>query len=97
MGKNYHIYIMTNAHHTVLYTGVTGDIIKRGWQHKQRLVEGFSKRYNCTKLVYIEEYDHPQHAINREKQIKAGSRQDKIDLIEALNPEWRDLYEELLS
>ena len=86
---------MTNNHHTVLYTGVTGDIIKRGSQHKHKLVEGFTKRYNCTKLVYIEEYDHPRKAIDREKQIKAGSRQDKIDLIEEMNPDWLDLYEEL--
>jgi len=96
MEKKYHIYIMTNAHHTVLYTGMTGDLIRRCWQHKQRLVEGFTKRYNCTKLVYLEAYDHPWDAIDREKQIKAGSRQDKIDLIEKLNPNWRDLYEELL-
>lgn len=96
MDKTYHVYIMTNVHHTVLYTGVTGDIIKRGWQHKQQFLEGFTKRYNCTKLIYIEEYNHPQDAIDREKQIKAGSRQDKIDLIEDLNPDWRDLYEELL-
>jgi len=96
MKKKYHIYIMTNIHCTVLYTGMTGDIIYRGWQHKYRLVEGFTKRYNCTKLVYFEEYDCPQDAIEREKQIKAGSRQDKIDLIERLNSDWRDLYEELL-
>ena len=86
MAKKYHIYIMTNTRHTVLYTGMTGDLIHRAWQHKQRLVDGFTKRYNCTKLVYVEEYDHPQDAIDREKQIKAGSRQDKIDLIEQLNP-----------
>ncbi len=96
MAKKYHVYIMTNIHHTVLYTGMTGYIIKRGWQHKNKLTDGFTKRYNCTKMVYIEEYDNPQEAIDREKQIKAGSRQDKIDLIEDLNPEWRDLYEELL-
>ncbi|PAU94651.1 excinuclease ABC subunit C [Aliifodinibius salipaludis] len=96
MAKKYHVYIITNTHHTVLYTGVTGDILKRGWQHKQKLVDGFTKRYNCTKLVYIEEYDHPQGAIVWKKQIKAGSRQHKIDFIENLNPHWKDLYEELL-
>jgi putative endonuclease len=88
---------MTNAHHTVLYTGITGDIIKRGWQHKQKLVEGFTNRYNCTKLVYVEEYNHPQDAIDREKQIKRWTRKKKEVLIERLNPEWKDLYEELLS
>ena len=59
-------------------------------------MDGFTKRYNCTKLVYIEEYDFPQDAIDREKQIKAGSRQDKMDLIEGINPDWQDLYEVLL-
>lgn len=96
MKKEYHVYIMTNAHHTVLYNGITGDIIKRCWQHKHRLVDGFTKRYNCTKLVYIEEYNFPQDAIDREKQIKAGSRQDKLDLIEGINRDWQDLYEVLL-
>lgn len=96
MEKKYHVYIMTNAHHTVFYTGMTGDIIYRVWQHKHRLVDGFTKWYNCTKLVYVEEYDHPQDTIDHEKQIKSGSRKDKLDLIEQLNPNWRDLYEELL-
>ncbi len=96
MAKTYHVYIMTNVHHKVFYTGLTRDIIKRGRQHKQKLIEGFTKRYNCTKLIYMEEYNHPQDAIDREKQIKAGSRQNKLDLIEDLNPDWRDLYEELL-
>ncbi|NGP89194.1 GIY-YIG nuclease family protein [Fodinibius halophilus] len=86
MAKKYHVYIMSNAHHTVLYTGMTSDIIKRGWQYKQQLIDGFSKRYNCTKMVYIEEYNHPQDAIDREKQIKAGSRKKKLELIEELNP-----------
>ncbi|MDZ7657743.1 GIY-YIG nuclease family protein [Fodinibius sp.] len=96
MEKKYHVYIMTNTHHTVLYTGMTGDIICRGWQHKHRLVEGFTKRYNCTKLVYIEECDCPQDAIDREKQIKRWTRKKKEVLIERLNPKWKDLYEELL-
>lgn len=97
MQKKYHVYIMTNAHHTVLYTGISGDIINRCWQHKRRLIDGFTKRYNCTKLVYIEEYDHPQDAIDREKQIKRWTRKKKVILIERLNPEWKDLYEGLLS
>ncbi|PAU93747.1 excinuclease ABC subunit C [Aliifodinibius salipaludis] len=87
---------MTNVHHTVLYTGVTGDIIKRGWQHKKQLIEGFTKRYNCTKLIYVEEYNYPQDAIDREKQIKRWTRKKKEVLIQRINPEWKDLYEELL-
>ncbi|WP_217988400.1 GIY-YIG nuclease family protein [Aliifodinibius salipaludis] len=96
MVKTYHVYIMTNVHHTVLYTGVTGDIIKRGWQHKKQLIEGFTKRYNCTKLIYVEEYNYPQDAIDREKQIKRWTRKKKEVLIQRINPEWKDLYEELL-
>ncbi|MDZ7691022.1 MAG: GIY-YIG nuclease family protein [Balneolaceae bacterium] len=96
MRKAYHIYILTNANHSVLYTGVTGDIIRRIWQHRQKLMEGFTKRYNVTKLVYLEEFRDIEDAISREKQIKAGSRQRKLDLVNELNPEWKDLYEDLL-
>jgi putative endonuclease len=85
---------MTNRRDTVLYTGVTSDLKKRVWQHKDKLVEGFTKRYHVTKLVYYEVFDDILSAITREKQIKAGSRQKKIDLINATNPEWRDLYDE---
>ena len=96
MPKKYHVYIMTNKHQTVLYTGMTGSIIDRGWQHKHRLVDGFTKRYNCTKMVYLEEYEYPQDAIDREKQIKGWTRKKKENLINELNPEWKDLYEEVL-
>ena len=96
MRKTYHVYILTNSNHTVLYTGVTGDIIRRIWEHREKLVKGFTKRYNVTKLVYLEEYAEIENAIAREKQIKAGSRQRKIDLIEEMNPGWKDLYEDLL-
>jgi putative endonuclease len=90
-----YVYILTNRHNTVLYTGVTSDLKKRVWEHKQHLVEGFTKRYNVEKLVYYEAIDDVASAIAREKQIKAGSRQKKIDLVNGLNPQWRDLYEEL--
>ncbi|WP_138431950.1 GIY-YIG nuclease family protein [Fodinibius saliphilus] len=96
MEKKYHVYIMTNPHHTVLYTGITSDIIKRGWQHRKREVEGFTKRYNCTKMIYVEEYDHPQEAIDRENQIKGWTRKKKEALIKRLNPEWKDLYGEFI-
>jgi putative endonuclease len=93
--KQGYVYILTNRHNTVLYTGVTSDLKKRVWEHRQHLVEGFTKRYNVEKLVYYEESDDIASAIAREKQIKAGSRQKKIDLVNGINPQWRDLYEEL--
>ena len=79
----------------MLYTGVTGNLEKRIYEHKEKLVEGFTKRYHLTKLVYYEVYDDVYIAITREKQVKAGARQKKIALIESMNKEWRDLYEEL--
>ena len=84
---------MTNKNNTVLYTGVTRDIKKRAYEHKEKLVKGFTKRYNITKLVYYEVFDDPENAISGEKQIKGGSRQKKIVLIESINRKWEDLYE----
>jgi putative endonuclease len=95
MTKQYYVYILTNRGNKVLYTGVTSDVEKRVYQHREKLVEGFTNRYNIHKLVYYEITQDVQAAIAREKQIKAGSRQKKIDLINDMNPEWRDLYEEL--
>ena len=95
MGKNYYIYIMTNKNNTVLYTGVTGNLMRRIYEHKNKLGSVFTKKYNVTKLVYYEIYENPTNAIAREKQIKAGSRDKKIKLIESINPEWKDLYEDL--
>ena len=86
---------MTNKRNTVLYTGVTNDLKKRIYEHKEKLVEGFTKEYNVTKLVYYEVFDEIESAIVREKQIKGGSRQKKIELINGMNKEWRDLQEEL--
>jgi putative endonuclease len=95
MPKQYFVYILTNKHHTVLYTGVTSDLQKRVYQHRMKMVPGFTGRYNVSKLVYYEVADNPEAAIVREKQIKAGSRQKKIDLINAINPQRQDLYETL--
>ncbi len=92
----YYVYIMTNKNHTVFYVGMTNDLIRRVHQHKEKLVEGFTKRYNLTKLVYYEVAETAMAAIAREKQLKAGSRQDKVKLIKALNPKWLDLYEKIL-
>ena len=86
---------MTNMGHTTLYTGVTRDLRKRVYEHKEKLVEGFTKRYNITKIVYYEICSDIEGAIFREKQIKAGSRQIKIKLINSMNRDWRDLFDEL--
>ncbi len=93
MDKYYYIYIMTNRKNTVLYTGVTNNLRRRVYEHKEKLVKGFTKKYNITKLVYCEVFDRIEDAIMREKQIKGGSRQKKIDLINSMNKDWRDLYE----
>ena len=90
-----YIYILTNKNNTTLYVGVCEDIIKRVGQHKQKFVDGFTKKYNLSKLVYYEQYEDISEAIKREKQLKGGSRKKKEDLVVKMNSEWRDLYEEL--
>jgi len=95
MEKNYYVYIMTNKNNTVLYTGITSDLKKRIYEHREKLVEGFTERYNIIKLVYYEIFKNAESAILREKQIKAGSRAKKIELINSLNDDWKDLYNEL--
>ena len=92
--KQYCIYIMTNSRHTVLYTGVTNDLLRRVEEHKNNKGTIFTKKYNVNKLLYYECGDDINIAIAREKQIKAGSRKKKIDLINSMNPEWKDLSEE---
>jgi len=84
---------MANKNNTVLYTGITSDLKKRVYEHREKLVSGFTKKYNVSKLVYYEIYQDPENAILREKQIKAGSRQKKIDLINTMNKKWLDLYD----
>ena len=93
MSENYYVYIMTNNRNTVLYTGVTNDLKRRVYEHKEKLTDGFTKKYNITKLVHYEVSEDIENAILREKQIKAGSRQKKIDLVNSQNKEWADLYE----
>jgi putative endonuclease len=88
---------MTNKRNTVLYTGITGDLIKRAYEHKQKIVEGFTKKYNLNKLAYYVVFNDPENAIAREKQIKAGSREKKLQLIGGMNPGWKDLYDEIAS
>lgn len=90
------IYIITNRKNGTLYTGVTSDIIQRIYQHKNGITKGFTSKYSCKTLVYFELHDTMYDAISREKQIKAGSRADKLRLIEGMNPTWKDLYEEII-
>jgi putative endonuclease len=96
-GNQFYVYIMTNNYHTVLYTGVTNDIIKRVNQHRSGYGGIFTRKYNIIRLVYYEVFIDIKAAIIREKAIKGGSRQAKIDLINRLNPEWKDLFEEFKS
>ena len=91
-GKQYFVYIMANRSKT-LYTGVTNDLMRRVYEHKNKMIEGFTKKYNITKLVYYEETNDIQVAISREKQIKGWLRGKKIALIESVNPKWNDLSE----
>ena len=92
--KKYYVYFMTNAHNTVLYVGVTSNLIKRVYEHKiKKNPKSFTARYNLDKLIYYEVYDTPDEAIAREKQIKKWNRKRKNELVERENPEWKDLSE----
>lgn len=95
MDKHSYIYLLSNNPNTVIYTGVTSNLQKRIYEHKEKLVEGFTKKYNVVKLVYFEEFGNIKNAIEREKQIKGGSRQDKVNLIRTINPKFEDLYNSL--
>jgi putative endonuclease len=97
MGKEYFIYIMTNKYNTVLYTGVTNNLMRRVWEHKEGFGSTFTNRYRVEKLVYYDSYENINLAIEREKQIKGGSRQKKINLINGFNPNWNDLYEKMIQ
>ena len=91
--KYYYVYIMTNKNNTVLYTGVTNDLLRRVSEHKNKLIKGFTAKYNLDKLIYFEHFNEVEKAIAREKQIKAGSRIKKIILIVKDNTDWNDLIE----
>ena len=93
--KSYYVYIMANQNNKVLYIGVTSDLKKRVFEHKEKLVKGFTERYNLNKLVYFEETASIESAITKEKQMKKWNRQWKINLINKFNPEWKDLYNEI--
>lgn len=91
-----YVYITTNKNNTVLYTGVTFDLIKRTYEHKNKFVEGFTKKYNVDKLIYFEIFEDIINAVTREKQIKKWKRAWKEDLINKNNPDWKDLYNDLV-
>ena len=95
MEKHFYVYLMTNPGLSSLYTGVTGELQARVYQHKEKQTPGFTSRYYVNMLVYYEELADASAAIAREKQIKGGSRQDKIELINGMNPGWCDLYKQL--
>ncbi len=90
------VYIMSNQRNGTLYIGVTSNLVQRAWQHREGEVEGFTKRYGCKVLVWFEAAETMDAAIGREKQIKGGSRAKKLALIEAMNPNWKDLFEEIV-
>ena len=96
MNKKGYVYILFSKTNGTLYVGVTSDLVKRVWQHKNKFVEGFTKQYNVDKLGYYEIFDDIEKAIEREKSLKKFVRKKKLDLIEKFNPEWIDLYYEII-
>lgn len=92
MEKEFYIYILASKRHGNLYIGVTSNLVQRVYQHRNKILEGFTKKYSVHRLVYFERYDCAESAIKREKRLKSWHRRWKIELIESLNPEWRDLY-----
>ena len=93
----YYIYILASSRNGTLYIGVTNDLIRRVWEHKNNLVEGFTKKYNVHTLVYYESVENSESAIKREKQLKKWKRYWKIKLIEEMNKEWKDLYDKIIK
>jgi len=94
--EQYFVYILTNKYNKVLYVGVTNNLIRRVYEHKNKLISGFTSKYNVNKLVYYESFPSVFDAIKREKEIKGWKREKKVALINSFNPEWKDLYEELI-
>ena len=94
--KRYYVYILTNKDNHVLYIGVTSSLVKRVFEHKNKLAEGFTKKYNINKLVFYEETDCIESALRKEKQMKKWKREYKLNVINKMNPEWRDLYNDII-
>ena len=97
MAKQFYVYILASGKHGTLYIGVTSNLIQRVYQHKQNQVEGFAERYSVHSLVFYEVHEDALSALNREKRLKFWKRQWKIELIEQQNPQWRDLYPDILA
>jgi putative endonuclease len=95
--NTYYVYILSNKKNGTLYVGVTSNLIKRVWEHKQKIIDGFTKKYDIDRLVYFEEINDPDIAIRREKRLKKYSREWKINLIRKENPAWDDLYNRILT
>lgn len=93
---NYYVYILASKRNGTLYIGVTSNLVRRVWEHRSDVVDGFTKKYGVHRLVYYEQTESIEAAIQREKRLKKWDRAAKIRLIEGFNPEWRDLYEELI-
>jgi putative endonuclease len=97
LNKNYYVYILTNWNNKVIYIGVTNNLVRRLYEHKNKLVDGFTKKYNLNKLVYFELFYDMGTAIKREKEIKKWRREKKNNLVESKNPSWKDLSLELID
>ncbi len=93
--RTYHVYILTNPSHTVLYIGVTGNLPRRMYEHQNKLIPGFTSKYNCTELLYVETTDYIDGAIEREKELKGWSRKKKEWLINQQNPTWKDISDQV--
>jgi putative endonuclease len=96
VGRQYCVYIMTNNYNTVIYSGVTNNLARRVYEHKNGSGSAFTRKYNICKLVYYEVTDNVFSALTREKQTKGGPRRKKVDLVNSMNPDWKDLYAEIL-
>ena len=95
--KTLAVYIMASRRNGTIYTGVTSDLVRRVWEHREGVFDGFTEKYGCKLLVWYEVHDEMYEAIKHEKRIKGGSRKKKLALIETMNPQWRDLYDEIAS
>ncbi|AUD79607.1 endonuclease [Kangiella profundi] len=96
MDKQFYVYVMASKKNGTLYIGITSNLVKRVWEHKNNAVEGFTKKYEVHQLVYYEQHESSYSAIQREKRLKEWKRKWKLDLIEGMNPEWKDLYDEII-
>ena len=90
-----YVYVLTNSSNGVLYIGVTNNLARRVWEHREELIDGFTKKYHVHKLIYYEQYDDITYAITREKQLKKWNHSWKVDLINSKNPSWKDLYPDI--